>query len=421
MGEGRASLLRDLEFLKLWSGQSVSLLGSQFTLLALPIAAAVTLRATPAEMGVLTALQFAPGLVFGLVAGVWLDRARRRPVMVATQLVSATALATVPLAAAMNALSIGQLYAVAFVAGLAAAFFGVAQVSFLPTLVARDRLIEANAYYQTSRTLASLIGPGLAGAAVQLLTAPIAVAVDAASFAVGAATAAWLRVSEPRPGSAPRPHLAREAIAGFTTLWRQPLVRSITSTLLMANAGGAMSVTVLVLLFVGQLGVSPAQLGLTFAAASASSLLGSLLFRPLQRQVGVGPAMVVATALLGAGVLVRLGASFTHEPVTFPLLVGGALVSGFGLMTYNIPQQAIQQAVIPNHTLGRATAAVALIINAGSVAASLGGGFLGQLMGLQLTLAVATAMTVLCAVPAVLGPIRGLRNVPAAAADQAAG
>jgi MFS family permease len=328
-------------------------------------------------------------------------------VIVATQLVSATALATVPLAAAMNALSIGQLYAVAFVAGLAAAFFGVAQVSFLPTLVARDRLIEANAYYQTSRTLASLIGPGLAGAAVQLLTAPI--------------TAAWLHVSEPRPGSATRRHLAREAIAGFTTLWRQPLVRSITSTLLVANAGGAMSATVLVLLFVGHLGVSPAQLGLTFAAASASSLLGSLLFRPLQRSVGVGPAMVLATALLGAGVLVRLGASFTHEPVTFPLLVGGALVSGFGLMTYNIPQQAIQQAVIPNHTLGRTTAAVALIINAGSVAASLGGGFLGQLMGLQRTLAVATAMTVLCVLPAALGPIRVLRNVPAAAADQAAG
>lgn len=421
MSTGQPGLLRDPEFLKFWSGQSVSMLGSQFTLLALPIAAALTLRATPAEMGVLAALQFAPGLLFGMVAGVWLDRARRRPVMIVTQLASATVLATVPVAAAIHVLSIQQLYVVAFLAGSAAAFFGVAQVSFLPTLVGRDRLVEANTRYQTSRTVASLIGPGLAGATVQLLTAPVAIVIDASSFLVGAATAFWLRLSEPRVERARRRHVAREAIAGFTLLRRQPLLRAITGTLLIANTGSGMSAAVFVLLFVGQIGIPPASLGLVFVASSLSSLLGSLLIRPLQRRAGLGLAMVVATFLLAAGVLVRTGAAFAHRPLIFPLLIIGALISGVGVMTYNVAQQAIQQAVIPDQLLGRTTAGVGLVINAGSVAASLAGGLLGQLIGLRLALVTAAAITVCCALPTTLSPLRTLRDLPDAESEEAAG
>jgi MFS family permease len=414
MGDDRRrGLLRDPEFLKYWGGQSVSLLGSQFTLLALPIAAAVTLHATPAEMGVLTALQFAPGLLFSLAAGVWLDRARRRPVMVVSQVGSAIALATVPLAGAAHALSIQQLDAVAFLAGSAAAIFGVAQVAFLPALVGRGRLVEANARYQTSATVAALIGPGLAGGAVQLLTAPLAIAVDASSFLVGAATAGWIRVAEPEPERAPRRHVAREAIEGLALLWRQPLVRGITGTLLIANAGGGMATAVAVLLFVGQLGLSPAQYGLSFVASSLSSLLGSLAIRPLQRRTGLGPVMVLATVALSIGVAVRVAAAFTRPPLTFPVLVASSLVSGFGLMTYNVPQRAIQQAVVPDRMLGRAVAGVSLAVGAGSVAASLAGGLLGQVAGLRLTLTAAAAVTVLCVLPTAIGPLRALRDVPA--------
>jgi MFS family permease len=412
MGGGRTSLLRDREFVKFWSGQSISLIGSQFTLLALPIAAAVTLRATPAEMGVLAAVQFAPGLLLGPIAGVWLDRVRRRPVIVATQLASAAVLGTVPLAAALHVLSIGQLCVVAFLAGTASSFFGIAQFSFLPALVGRERLVEANARYQTSSTAASLIGPGLAGAAVQLLTAPMAIAVDASSFLVGAATAASLRVAEPSLAGGPRRHVIREAMEGFSLLWRQPLVRAITGTLVIANAGGGMSGAVVVLLFVRQIGISPAQLGLVFAVSSLSSLLGSLLIRPLQRRTGLGPVMVLATVLVAAGTLVRAGAAFTHAPLTFPLLLVSGLISGFGLMTYNIPQHAIQQAVIPNALLGRTTAAVSLFIYAGSIAASLSGGILGQLVGLQWTLVLAAAITALCTLPTALTPLRALQDVP---------
>src|SRR5262249_26130312 len=174
----------------------------------------------------------------------------------------------------------------------------------------------------------------------------------------------------------------------------QPLLRAITGTLLIANIGGGMSAAVFVLLFVGQIGIGPAQLGLVFVASSLSSLLGSILIRPFQHRAGLGPAMVLATLLLAAAVLVRAGAAFAHRPLTRPLLIAGALISGLGLMTYNVPQQALQQAVIPDRLLGRTTAGVGLVINAGSAAASLAGGLLGQLVGLRWTLVMAAAVTV---------------------------
>jgi MFS family permease len=173
-----------------------------------------------------------------------------------------------------------------------------------------------------------------------------------------------------------------------------------------------MTTAVFVLLFVGQLGLSPAQLGLSFVASSLSSLLGSLVIRPLQSRAGLGPVMVLATVLLAIGVSVRVGAAFTHAPLTFPLLIGSSLVSGFGLMTYNIPQQAIRQTMIPDRMLGRTSAGVTLVVYAGSVAGSLAGGLMGQLAGLRWTLAAAAAITALCVLPTAIGPIGSLRDVP---------
>jgi MFS family permease len=166
------------EFVKFWIGQSVSLLGNQFTLLALPIAGAVTLHATALEMGVLGALRFAPALLIGLPAGLWADRTRRKPLLVWSQAASAVALGTIPAAALMHVLTLGQLFAVAFLAGAAATVQNIALPAHVPSIAGRDHLVEANTRIQASLTVANLIGPGLAGAAVQLLTAPIAIGFD---------------------------------------------------------------------------------------------------------------------------------------------------------------------------------------------------------------------------------------------------
>src|SRR5207248_2883865 len=169
-GAGRVGgvLWRRPDFLKFWFGQTVSLFGNQFTYLALPLAAVLTLHANAAQMGLLGAFEFLPALLFGLPAGIWLDRTRRRPVMVAAQLLNVAALATIPGAAVLHVFSLPQLYAVAFVTGSANSFYSIAQTAFVPTLAGRENLVEANAKYQTSMTVASLAGPGLAGFTVQV-------------------------------------------------------------------------------------------------------------------------------------------------------------------------------------------------------------------------------------------------------------
>jgi MFS family permease len=364
-------------------------------------------------MGLLGAFQFLPALLFGLPAGVWLDRTRRRPVMVASQLVNMAALATVPAAALLSVFSLPQLYAVAFVTGGANSFYTIAQSAYLPALAGRENLVEANAKYQTSMTVASLAGPGLAGFVVQVLTAPIAIAFDAASFLVGAVTAAWIKAAEPPPVPATTErHLVREARDGLTFLWRHPLVRSITITIISANMGGRLSGAVFVLLFVSQRGLTPAQLGLSFAAGSLSSLVGAQVTKPLIDRGRLGLVMVGGAALFAFGIALAVPAALAPRPLIFPILVLGNLISGFGLMAYNINQQAIRGSVIPNHMLGRVSAGLFVVVAVGNVAGALIGGALGQTIGLFWALVVASAVSATSVLPAIFSPLRSLRAVP---------
>ena len=406
-------LWRHPEFLKFWAGQSVSLFGTQFSLLAIPLAAALTLHASSAQMGLLAAAQFAPALVLGPFIGVWLDRARRRPVMVATQLASMVALATVPIAAVGHLLTLAQLYTVAFLAGAASAAYSVAQNSFLPTLVGREHLVEANAKFQTSRTIAQLAGPGIAGWVIQLITAPLAIAFDAATFLVAALTAAWIRTHEEVPAAAEaRRHVLSEARHGLSFLWEEPLVRSVSLILILANFGSFFGSAVFVLLFVGHLGVTPAQLGLVWAVGSLSSLFGAQLAKPVARRLGLGPVLVTACILYSAGGLGAVAAAFAARPAVLPLLVANGLVTGLALMTFNVSQQAIRQAVIPNRLLGRTQAGRLVLVYGGQVLASLAGGALGQVAGLRTALVVGAALVWLCVLPAVFSPLRRLPEVP---------
>lgn len=408
------SLWRDSDFQKWWWGQSVSLVGTQFSLLALPLAAAVTLRANPAEMGVLTAAQALPGLVFGPFAGIWLDRVRRRPVMIAAQLIAFAALATIPLTAVLHELSLLQLYIVSFATGTTAAFLSIAQNSFLPTLAGKDNLVDANAKYQTSMTTASLIGPGLAGFAVQVLTAPIAIAFDAASFLVGALTTAWVRVAEKLPVTTERRHLRAEIGEGLAFVTRQPQVRSILLTLILANWAGAVSQAVFVLVFVKAIGITPAQLGIVFAVGSLFSLAGAQLARRLVARFGVGPAMTAAALLFGAGSLAGIPAAFLDARVAFIWLLANSVTFG-GLMVYNVNQQAIRGSVTPNRLLGRANAAVYVTVIGGRVLFALVGGGLGSWIGIRPTFVMASVMTATSALPSLMPAIRRLHEVPKAA------
>jgi predicted MFS family arabinose efflux permease len=301
------------------------------------------------------------------------------------------------------------LYVVGGLAGTAQTLAGIAQNSFLPTLVGRDNLIEANSKLQYSRTLAGLLGPGLAGIAVQILTAPIAIAFDAASFVVGAVTVAWLRVTEQLPVASGR-HPVAEAREGLAWLWRQPMVRAITLTIVIANLN--VSGPVYVLLFVSRVGITPFELGIVFAVSSLSSLIGARLAQPLVRRGYLGPLMVAGALLLVVGQSLSIPAAFAHRSIAFWLLVAGGSISGFGLMVYNINQQAIRQALTPDRLMGRVQSGVFVIVGVAQVAGALLGGALGQTVGLVATLIVGVAINLLSALPTVFSPLRSLREVP---------
>jgi len=399
------------EFAKFWLGQSVSMLGNQFTQLALPIAAAVTLHATALEMGFLGAVRFAPAILIGLPAGVWLDRTKRKPVLVASQLASAAALATIPAAAVLHTLTIGQLYVVAFLAGGAATFQGIAQTAFVPSIVGRDLLVEANSRIQSSLTVANLLGPGVAGAAVQALTAPVAIAFDAVSFLVGSLTSAWTRANETPPSRARHRPLA-EAIEGQVWLWRQPLVRAITLTIVLNNGGGNVTFAVFILYFVTQVGITPFQLGLIFAIGGVASLLGAQLSRPLVARGWLGPVMAVGAGLVVLGQTGTLVAAFAPRHEVLAILIAFSALTGVSLMVYNINQQSIRQAVTPDRLLGRVQSGVFVLVALAQVAGSLLGGTIGQLAGLRTAIAIGVVITLTSALPSILSPLRKLRRVP---------
>ena len=399
------------EFAKFWLGQSVSMLGNQFTQLALPIAAAVALHATAIEMGFLGAMRFAPAILIGLPAGVWLDRTKRKPVLVVSQLVSAAALATIPAAAVLHALTIGQLYVVAFLAGGAATFQGIAQTAFVPSIVGRDRLVEANSRIQSSLTVANLLGPGVAGAAVQALTAPVAITFDAFSFLVGSLTSAWTRAHETAP-SGPGHRPLAEAIEGQVWLWRQPLVRAITLTIVLNNGGGNVTFAVFILYFVTQVGITPFQLGLIFAIGGVASLLGAQLSRPLVARGWLGPVMAVGAGLVVLGQAGTLVAAFAPRHEVLAILIAFSALTGISLMVYNINQQSIRQAVTPDRLLGRVQSGVFVLVALAQVAGSLLGGTIGQLAGLRTAIAIGVVITLTSALPSILSPLRKLRRVP---------
>ena len=385
-------------------------------MLALPLVAALTLHATPLEMGLLGAAQSLPALVVGLPAGVWLDRARRRPVMVAAQAAEAIALATVPLAAIAGDLTLVQLYLVAFATGTGTALLRISQNAYLPALAGRARLVEANSHYQVSMTATGIVGPALAGVAVQVLTAPIAIAFDAASFVVGAVTSWAVRRPEPPPaerGTGAR-RLGADVSAGFRFLLGEPLLLSILATLVLSNCGGAVIGAVFALLFVKQLGVTPFQLGVMAAVGSAASLVGARLAKRLVDRFGLGTVIAVSAATFGAGQLAAIAGPLLPRPLIFPFMVATAL-SFAGLMVYNVNQQALRGALTPDHLLGRVNSAVYVAVIGLRLFAALLGGIAGQRYGLYPAFIMGSVIAGTGALPALGRATTSLRRFPVSA------
>ncbi len=378
-----SGLWEHAEFRKLWVAQTVSFVGSQVTLLALPLAAVLTLHASSAQMGLLRAVSLAPALLLGLVAGVWVDRVHRRPILILADLGRAVLLGTIPLAAFAGFMSIGHLYLVAVLIGILTTFFDVAQASLLPMLVARDRLVEGNSKLEVSRSLAMIVGPGLAGPLVQLVTAPIAIGVDALSFLGSAVFLALMRTAEPAPTPpGEQSSLWSDMADGLRMVWQHPLLRSMALSLSVYNFFSSLIAAVYVLYVIGQLKLPPTVVGLIYTLGSVSFLIGATGAQRVARRFGVGPTIVWGAGVSDAGALLIPLASGSAVTTVLLLIAAQCVATLTGPITA-ITQLSLRQAVTPDHLQGRVNGAMQAIALGMSPAGALVGGAFGGVLGLH--------------------------------------
>ncbi len=407
-----SSLWRHREFLKFWAGAAISDVGSQVTLLAVPLIAALTLQATPWQMGLLAAAGGAPILLVGLFAGVWVDRVRRRPVMIATDLGRAALLLVIPVAAVAGVLCIEILYAVLLLTGALTVLFDVADMSMLPSLVASDRIVEANTKLQSTAAAAQVAGPSVGGVLVSLMTAPFALLVDALSFALSAAFIAGTRVPEAAPETrGARAGVVGEITEGIRVVIGEPVLRALAGASATTILFGRMFMAVYVLYMTRVLGLSAMGVGLVFATGGVGSFAGSVVAERLARRFGPGPTMIGAQVAFGlTGMMVPLAVLVPSWALA--MIVASEFAQWTAILIYWVVAISVRQAVVPDRVLRRVNATMWFLAGGARPIGAVIGGALGGVIGVSLTLVVASFGMLLGFLWPLLSPVRGLSAMP---------
>ncbi|MGO9262444.1 MAG: MFS transporter [Bryobacteraceae bacterium] len=414
---------RDSEFRKLFAGQAISQIGSRISREGLPLTAYMVLGASPMQMGILSGASAAAVLLLGLFAGAFADRVRRRPIMIAADLGRAALLATVPMAALAGRLGMTQLVLVAAGCGILTMVFDVSYQAYVPSLVEPDALLEANSRLALSESIAEVAGPPLAGVLVQTLTAPVAIAFDAFSFVISAASLGWIRQPEPGPkgtpertpkgapvsGSegTPRSHILHEILEGLRFSWHNPYLRAMV----LCRATGAFfagfHMAVYIIFAMGTLHLTPAVLGVLVAVGGASSIVGALAAPRLVERWGYGNSLIGAIAIGGAA---NFFIPMAHGPVWLgAAFLAAAQVGDATWPVYSINQLGIRQSVTPPHLLGRVNSAAELTFRGVLPVGALAGGVLAGTIGIRPTMLLSASGFSLSLLWLVFSPVRGLR------------
>ncbi|MEV7417193.1 MFS transporter [Streptomyces sp. NPDC089919] len=405
-------LLRHRDFRFLWGAQAVSLLGSQVTLLALPLTAVTVLDAGPFETGLLGTAERLPYLCFGLLAGVWVDRLRRRPLLVAADLGRALLMLTIPVASLLGVLGMGQLYAVGFLVGLLAVLFDVAHQSMLPSLVRRDQLLEGNSKLEFTGSTADLAGPGAASLLIGLLTAPVAIVVDAVSYLASALLLSGIAAEEPPAApAAEKRSLTAELREGLAWVSRQRLLRWVALTGAVGNVFIHAMLAVFFLFLLKELDLGTGGVAAVVMTGSIGAMCSLALLRPLTDRIGTGPSLIGSTLATAAGVWLLALAG--RGPV--PALAGAAAANFVFMLSfplYNVTSRLLRQSVTPDHLMGRVSSIMRTVVWGTMPIGSLLGGALGSLLGLRAAVLAAACGLLVSPVLLALSPLRALRTLP---------
>jgi MFS family permease len=411
----RSALWRDRGFVKLWAANGISQLGTQVTLLALPLAALYVLKAGTLGVALLRSFAVLPFLVFSLPAGVWIDRLRRRPLMIVADVGRALAIVSIPVTYWFGHLTLVQLYVVSGVHGLLSVIFDVSYLSFLPTLVGREQLGEANSKLLGTAAVSQLAGPTLAGGLVATLGAPVAVLADAASFALSGAFVGAIRNREPRPE--PSHTRARaELLEGLRYVFSQPYLRTLVIWFSVANLFNSALFALMIVYFVRYLHLGAATIGWATALVNVGFIAGAFANRKIVQRFAIGP-VIAYSALISPLLLLTIPGA----PRAFPLpvlVIGGALGTFFGFLE-NVNQLTLRQAITPHRLLGRMNAVTRFMYWGTMPIGSALGGVIAQSFGLRATLFGAVVGSALTGIPIFLSPIRKLRGLPEPPAEPA--
>jgi MFS family permease len=405
-------LWHNREFLKLWLGSSVSVIGNQVTVLALPLTAVLMFGAGPAETGLLTATTTAPMVLFSLIAGAWIDRLPRRPIRITTDLLSALIIGSVPVMALTGVLKLEYLYVVTFLAGTCAVWSRLSVSTMLPPLVGTDNLVDANSRIIVSFSIAQIAGPSLGGVLVQLISAPLTLAADAASFLVSA-VCVW-RVKLREEATTDRKALWHEVREGLRWLRGEPVLFRLTVSIGLANLAWFGVQAIIVVYATRDLGLTPAMLGAAIGLIGPASLLGALLAGALARRFGLGPVLVASLCGEAASrvVLVMAGG----PPWLAALTIGfSQLLFGFIAPLWDVNASSLRQSATPQRLLGRVSAAGAFVGVGMAPIGALLAGWIGESAGLRPALIFTAVVTLIALAVLVRSPVPGLRSAEAAA------
>ncbi|MFD8418566.1 MFS transporter [Streptomyces sp. NPDC059668] len=409
-----SSLWRDVDFRRLWTGQTASQLGEHASLVMLPLFAVVTLHASAGQLGLLRAVGQAPVLLLSLFVGAWVDRWRTRTTMVLTDVGRALALGGAAVAGLLGRLGLPGLLALAFAVGALSVFFDVAYQASLVRLVERDRLVRGNSALEGSRSAAQTAGPALGGALVSLLSAPVAAASGALFFALSFLSIRRIRRIESVPERSERPpRVWRRIHEGLRFVVGDTVLRTVCLASAAFQFSFAATTTVYLLFLPRELRLSGTVVGLALAAAGPGALLGSLLAARLPNRFGHG-AVLVSAAVLGDGAFLWVPALHGSSPVTVAALLAIGFVFGAGSQLVNVTVMAVRQAVTPDGMQGRAAATITFVGMGLTPLGSLLGGFLAEEWGSRSSLLLTAAGMMLSPAVMVLSPLARLgRTLPA--------
>lgn len=410
------SLWRNGAFLRLWSAETVSQVGSQVSAVALPLVAIVVLGASAFEVALLGTVEMLPFILFSLPAGAWIDRLRRRPILIAGDLGRAALLGSIPVAALLGILGMPQLYVVGFVVGTLTVLFDIAYQAYVPSIVAPDRLLDANGKLEVSRTLAQTAGPAIGGSLVGLVAAPLAIAADACSFVASGLLVLAIRDREPAPATSrpstpggARPSLRREIADGLRFVGREPSLRAIAACTSVTNLFGQIAFATFMVFAVRELGLDALTIGVVMGLGSLGGVAGAASASRLGERFGVGRTILGAAMLSGIATLL---AAVATPGTAVPLLVASGVVAGFSAVVYNVNQVSYRQAITPGPMRGRMNATMRFLVWGTIPIGALIGGAIATGAGVRAALWVGVVGTSVAWLPLWRSPVRAIRRMP---------